>query len=108
MNQEDKFKNQSDLGQKNGDLTTQTSSVDGQDSLETEELPVSFLDRAIAALILMLPFSKLIEWSQDKLHDHLPQSIANISVLVGIILFLVATGRLSKTIYHYRLKFIAK
>ena len=77
-------------------------------SEEDDEPSSTFLDKAIAFLVLIYPFSKLIELLQDLLHDRLPQSIANISVLIGIIGFLVAIGWLAKIVYTYRLKLFSK
>lgn len=75
---------------------------------EDNELPVTLLDRVIAFLLLILPFSQIITWGQEQLDGVLPQSIANMGVLVGIIVFLLAVGRLSKIIYGYRLKFFPR
>lgn len=73
-------------------------------NLEQEEPASTFLDKLIAFLVLIYPFSKLIEFAQEMLNDLLPQSIANISVLIGIIGFLVTIGWLAKMIYVYRLR----
>ncbi len=108
MKQEDNLQEIGNQSQESAGLAGQVAPQADQNDSEIDEPSVSLLDRAVAALILILPFSKLIEWAQDKLHDILPQSIANMAVLVGIILFLVATGRLSKTIYYYRMKFSVK
>ena len=81
---------------------------DPNTNLEQEEPASTFLDKLIAFLVLIYPFSKFIEFLQDQLHDRLPQSIANISVLIGIIGFLVAIGWLAKVIYTYRLKLTSK
>lgn len=104
MKQEDNLQEIGNQSPQSAGLAEQHPPQTNQNDSDPEESSVSLLDRAVAALILILPFSKLIEWAQDKLHDILPQSIANMAVLVGIILFLLATGRLSKTIYYYRLK----
>ena len=108
MKQEDNLQEIGNQSQHSAGLAEQIAPQANQNDSEIDEPSVSLLDRAVAALILILPFSKLIEWAQDKLHDILPQSIANMAVLVGIILFLVATGRLSKTIYYYRMKLSVK
>ena len=108
MKQEDNLQEIGNQSQQSAGLAEQIAPQANQNDSEIDEPSVSLLDRAVAALILILPFSKLIEWAQDKLHDILPQSIANMAVLVGIILFLVATGRLSKTIYYYRMKLSVK
>lgn len=63
---------------------------------------VTFLDRVIAFLLLVWPFSYLISWAQDLTADRLPTSIANIMVLIGIVAFLVVVGWLSKRIYRIR------
>jgi hypothetical protein len=72
---------------------------------EYNELPVTLLDRVIAFLVLILPFSQIITWGQEQLDGVLPQSIANMGVLVGIIVFLLAVGRLSKIVCSYRIKY---
>ena len=81
-------------------------------SEEDDEPSSTFLDKAIAFLVLIYPFSKLIAFVQDlildRFHDWLPESIAKISVLIGIIGFLVAIGWLAKIVYSYRLKLFSK
>jgi len=70
---------------------------------ETEpEVEVTFLDRVIAFLVLVFPFSYLISWAQDMTVDLLPTSISNIMVLVGIVLFLIVVDKVSKRIYRIR------
>ncbi|MCA1959925.1 MAG: hypothetical protein LDL33_03935 [Desulfomonile sp.] len=66
------------------------------------EVEVMFLDRVIAFLVLVLPFSYLISKAQDLTVDRLPTSIANIMVLVGIVLFLIVVDKVSKRIYKIR------
>lgn len=89
-------------------LEQETEISDPNINLEQEEPASTFLDKFIAFLVLIYPFSKFIEFLQDQLHDRLPQSISNISVLIGIIGFLVAIGWLAKIIYTYRLKLSSK
>lgn len=66
------------------------------------QVEVTFLDRVIAFLLLVWPFSYLISWAQDRTVDLLPTSIANIMVLVGIVAFLIVVDKVSKRIYRFR------
>lgn len=108
MKQEDNLQEIGNQSQESAGLAGQVAPQANQDDSGMDEPSVSLLDRAVAALILIVPFGILIDWAQDKLLELLPESIAHMAVLVGIILFLVATGRLSKTIYFYRMKFSVK
>ncbi|MFH1117438.1 MAG: hypothetical protein V1792_26250 [Pseudomonadota bacterium] len=67
-----------------------------------EEIHATFIDRAIPFVALIWPFSYLISVCQEFLRPLVPTTIANLSVLVGIIAFLVAVGWLSKRIYRFR------
>jgi len=104
MKQEDNLQEIGNQSQHSAGLAEQIAPQANQNDSEIDEPSVSLLDRAVAALILIFPFSKLIEWAQDKLLAIVSESIAHMAVLVGIILFLLAAGRLSKTIYYYRRK----
>lgn len=64
---------------------------------------VTFLDRCIGFTLLVGPWSYLTVLAQDMLQDLLPVKIINMVVLAGIILFLVAVGRLSKWIHRFRM-----
>ena len=80
MKQEDNIQGIGNQSQQSAGLAGQVTPQENQIDSEIDEPSVSLLDRAVAALILIFPFSKLIEWAQDKLHDILPQSIANMAV----------------------------
>ena len=66
------------------------------------EDPVSFSDRAIAFLILILPFSWSIDKAQELLEDKVSQFVNHMVVFIGLIVFLVLVGWLSKRIHVYR------
>jgi hypothetical protein len=104
MKQEDNLPEIGNQSQQSAGLAGQIPPQANQNDSEIDEPSVSLLDRAVAALILIIPFGLLIDLAQTKLLAIVSESIAHMAVLVGIILFLVATGRLSKTIYYYRLK----
>lgn len=77
----------------------------GEDIAEDRAEPqieVTFLDRVIAFLLLVWPFSYLISLVQDLMADHLPTSVRNITVLIGIVLFLIVVDKVSKRIYRLR------
>jgi len=86
------------------DSVSKEEQRDASPNVEENELPVQFLDRVIAFLLLILPFSMIITWGQEQLDGVMPQSIAHLGVLVGIIVILLAVGRLSKVVYGYRVK----
>lgn len=67
-----------------------------------EEIQPRFIDRAIPFVLLIWPFSYLISTCQELLRPLVPTTISNLSVLVGIIAFLVAVGWLSKRVYRIR------
>jgi hypothetical protein len=48
-------------------LAGQVAPQANQNDSETDEPSVSLLDRAVAALILIVPFGILIDWTQGKL-----------------------------------------
>ncbi len=73
-----------------------------------EPLPITLLDRVIAFVVLILPFSYLIDWIQEITQGKISQSINNIIVLIGIVLFLVVVGWLSKWIYFWRQRLLSK
>ena len=104
MKQEDNLQEIGNQSQQSAGLAGQVAPQVNQNDSEIDEPSVSLLDRAVAALILIVPFGILIDWAQDKLLAIVSESIAHMAVLVGIILFLLVTGRLSKTIYYYRRK----
>lgn len=67
-----------------------------------EPVEARFLDRVIAFSLLIWPFSYVISRSQELLHPILPRMLANLSVLVGLIGFLLLVGWLSKRVYRIR------
>ncbi len=70
-----------------------------------EPVEAKFLDRVIAFSLFIWPFSYLISRSQEVLQPILPKMLANLSVLVGLIGFLLAVGWLSKRVYRIRQRF---
>lgn len=72
-----------------------------QDS-EEEIIDVTFLDRVIAFLALIYPFSLLIDKGQELLQDRIATTIRNMLVLVGIIVFLLLVNRVAKLVYALR------
>jgi hypothetical protein len=67
-----------------------------------EPVEARFLDRVIAFSLVIWPFSYLISRSQELLQPILPRMLANLSVLVGLIGFLLVVGWLSKRVYRIR------
>lgn len=67
-----------------------------------EEIEARFIDRIVPFVVLLYPFSYFISTCQDFLRPHLPEMMSNLSVLVGIVGFLLAIGWLSKRLYRYR------
>jgi hypothetical protein len=74
----------------------------GQPVMEDEPEPVAFIDRLIAFFILIGPWSLLLSYGQDLLGDYVTSWVNNMMVLVGIIVFLIAVGYLSKKVYAFR------
>jgi hypothetical protein len=73
-------------------------------TLEDDPIEATFLDRTLAFVILVGPACYLISLAQDLLLDLVPKTVCNMSVLAGIIAFLVGVGWLSKRIYRVRMK----
>ncbi|MBM4326093.1 MAG: hypothetical protein FJ118_02925 [Deltaproteobacteria bacterium] len=71
---------------------------------EDDPIEATFLDRSLAFVALVGPACYLISWIQDLLLDLVPKTVSNMSVLAGIIVFLVSVGWLSKRIYRLRMK----
>jgi len=69
---------------------------------QEEEIQAGFIDRAIPFAVLIWPFSYIISTCQEFLRPRFPTMISNLSVLVGIIVFLLAVGWLSKRMYRFR------
>lgn len=74
---------------------------DAQQALEEED-PVNFSDRVIAFLILILPFAWSIDKAQELLLEKVSEFVSHMTVLVGLIAFLVLVGWLSKHVHAYR------
>jgi len=68
------------------------------------EVEVTFLDRALAFIALIYPFSLLIDKMQEILTGRFGSSLNNIMVLVGIVAFLLVVNMIAKRIYAYRKK----
>ncbi len=67
-----------------------------------DEIQATFIDRVIPFVLLIWPFSYLISACQEFLRPLVPTMISNLSVLVGIIAFLLAVGWLSKRVHRFR------
>jgi hypothetical protein len=95
MTHEDKLQQPSEEGRP-ADQTAgpQTESVE-------EEL-TPFVDKVIAFVLLAIPFSAILAWSQEFLIERFSRSIANIVLLVGIVTFLLSLGQVAKRIHRYR------
>jgi hypothetical protein len=63
---------------------------------------VPLLDKAIAFVILSIPFSALLVWVQELLAEHFSKSVTNIVLLIGIVTFLLSIGKAAKWINYYR------
>ncbi len=81
-----------------------TSQVEGAPPLPPEEEPepVEFLDRVIAFLAIVGPFSYLVAWLQEKFADLVSVYVHNMILLAAIIVFLIVVGYASKGIYRIR------
>ncbi|MEW6110587.1 MAG: hypothetical protein AB1664_00530 [Thermodesulfobacteriota bacterium] len=73
-------------------------------TLEDDPIEATFLDRTLAFVVLVGPACYLISWTQELLLDLVPKTVSNMSVLAGIIVFLIGVGWLSKRIYRVRMK----
>ncbi len=71
---------------------------------EEEVIDVTFLDRVLAFLALIYPFSLLVDKMQELLQDTFATSINNMLVLVCLIVFLVLVNRVAKFVYVLRTK----
>ena len=71
---------------------------------EEEVIDVTFLDRVLAFLALIYPFSLLVDKMQELLQDMFATSINNMLVLVCLIVFLVLVNRVAKFVYALRTK----
>ncbi|MBM3299371.1 MAG: hypothetical protein FJY85_05405 [Deltaproteobacteria bacterium] len=69
---------------------------------EDEEEMVTFLDRCIAFVLLLVPWGYLIVWVQGLLLDKVNTTVVNMAVLAGMIGFLVVVDKVSKRIYRLR------
>ncbi len=69
---------------------------------EEEVIDVTFLDRVLAFLALIYPFSLLVDKMQELLQDTFATSINNMLVLVCLVVFLVLVNRVAKFVYVLR------
>jgi membrane protein YdbS with pleckstrin-like domain len=74
-----------------------------QPEQESEEEIVTFLDRLIAFLLLVGPWSYLTVLLQELLQELVPVKVVNMVVLAGLIFFLVAVGWLSRRVRRFRM-----
>ena len=65
------------------------------ETLDDDPIEATFLDRTLAFVILVGPACYLISWAQDVLLDIVPKTVSNMSVLAGIIVFLIGVDRKS-------------
>jgi|GEM_PF-1104442 len=69
---------------------------------EEPEEDVRFVDRVIAFVVLVVPFTFLTVWVQSLLKDRVSLSIHNMVMLAGIVGFLLLVGKASRWISPYR------
>jgi hypothetical protein len=75
-----------------------------QGESEDEEEPIEFLDRLIAFLILIGPWSILIAKTQELLGNLISDWTHNMILLAAIVVFLIVVGYVSKHIHRFRKK----
>ncbi len=63
--------------------------------------PTPFKYKAVAALILIVPFGFLIEWGQTVFLSMDWEYISKMTVLTGLILYIVAVGKAAKKIQDW-------
>ncbi len=63
--------------------------------------PAPFKYKAVAALILIVPFGFLIEWGQTVFLSMDWEYISKMTVLTGLILYIVAVGKAAKKIQDW-------
>jgi len=71
-----------------------------------EPQPVEFLDRVIAFLLLIGPFSYLVAWLQSEFAEMVSLSVHNMIMLVAIIAFLILVGYVSKRVHRVRKRYM--
>ncbi|MBI5247996.1 MAG: hypothetical protein HY912_00755 [Desulfomonile tiedjei] len=91
---------------------TEQNRPPGQDQVPLEQQPeeepeedvidVTFLDRVLAFLGLIYPFSLAVDKMQELLQNTVGSSVNNMLVLVCLIVFLVLVNRVAKMIYALR------
>jgi hypothetical protein len=69
-----------------------------------EEEPIEFLDRLIAFLILIGPWSILIAKAQELLGNLISDWTHNMILLAAIVAFLIVVGYVSKHVHRFRKK----
>jgi len=71
-----------------------------------EEEPIEFLDRLIAFLILIGPWSILIAKAQELLGNMISDWTHNMILLAAIVIFLIVVGYVSRHIHRLRRKWL--
>lgn len=66
--------------------------------------PVAFLDRAIAFILIIGPFSYLVAWLQQEFADMISIRTHNMIMLAAIIVFLIVVAYASRGIHKIRKK----
>ncbi|MGD9817078.1 MAG: hypothetical protein AB7V04_00100 [Desulfomonilaceae bacterium] len=69
---------------------------------DPRDLPTPFKYKALAALILIVPFGFLIDGSQTFFLDLEWEYISKMTVLIGLILYIVAVGQLAARIRDWK------
>jgi len=71
-----------------------------------EPEPVEFVDRVIAFLLIIGPFSYVVAWLQSEFADMVSLSVHNMIMLVAIIGFLLLVGKASKRVHRVRKRYL--
>jgi hypothetical protein len=71
-------------------------------AIEDEPIDVTFFDRVLAFLVLIYPFSLLIDKMQELLLERVGTTVNNMLILVGLIAFLLVVNTVAKLLYKLR------
>lgn len=64
-------------------------------------LPTPFKYKAIAAVLLIVPFGFMIDWGQTLFLSMDWEYISKMTVLIGLILYIVAVGKVAKKFQNW-------
>jgi hypothetical protein len=78
--------------------------ADPNPEADSQDIHIPFSDRLIAFVILLGPFCLFADKAQALTLQYASQYVNNIVILLSIVLFLFAVGRLSHVVYGYRTK----